>query len=186
MTAPGSSEESEIKIPVPDLPAVRRRLSGAERLSGIHLESNVLFDDAAGRLLASGTALRLRRARGRALVTFKGRAAFEGAVKRREELETEVADAATFERVLERLGFVPKFRYDKRREEFRFAGCVVALDETPIGTFVEIEGEPSAIEAAATDLGLDPRHAVRDSYAGLYRRARESDPSLPPDMVFQA
>jgi adenylate cyclase class 2 len=180
-----SSEESEIKIPVPDLAAVRARLAGAERISERHDESNVLFDDARGSLRSARNVLRLRRARGRAVLTFKGAAAFEGAVKRREELETEVTDPDKFRRVLERLGFVPKLRYDKRREEFRLAGCVVALDETPIGNFVEIEGEPSEIPAAAEKLGLDPGSAVHESYPGLYRRAREKDPSLPPDMVFR-
>jgi adenylate cyclase class 2 len=185
MTASDSSEESEIKIPVPDLAPIRGRLADAERISDRHDESNLLFDDANGSLGRARNVLRLRRARGRAVLTFKGPAAFEGAVKRREELETEVGDPETFQRVLERLGFLRKFRYDKRREEFRVEGCVVALDETPIGDFVEIEGDPSEIPAAAARLGLDPVHAVQDSYPGLYRRAREGDPSLPADMVFR-
>ncbi len=185
MTASDSSEESEIKIPVPELAPIRGRLADVERISERHDESNILFDDSKGSLGRAGNVLRLRRARGRAVLTFKGPAAFEGAVKRREELETEVTDPETFERVLERLGFLRKFRYDKRREEFRVEGCVVALDETPIGTFVEIEGDSSQIPTAAARLGLQPGNAVHDSYPGLYRRAREKDPSLPPDMVFR-
>ncbi len=186
MSAADTSEESEIKIPVADLSPVRRRLQAAHavRVSEKHDETNVLFDDAEGRLAASGRALRLRRARGRGIVTFKGAAAFEGGVKRREEIEFAVSDPGSARRLLERLGFSPKFRYDKRREEFRFGGCVVALDETPIGLFVEIEGEPSALGPAAEGLGLDPHAAVPQSYAGLYRRAREANPSLPEDMVF--
>ena len=186
MSAPGASEESEIKIPVADLSPIRRRLeaAGAQRVSERHDETNVLFDDAEGRLAASGRALRLRRARGRGIVTFKGAPTFEGAVKRREEIEVDVSDADAARRLIERLGFAPKFRYDKRREEFRFGGCVVALDETPIGQYVEIEGPPDALAPAASGLGLDARAAVPHSYAGLYRRAREADPSLPADMVF--
>ena len=186
MSAPDSSEESEIKIPVADLSALRDRLlgAGAERVSEKHHETNILFDDADGRLAAAGRALRLRRARGRGLVTFKGAAAFEGKIKRREEIEIEVSDADLAERLFARLGFTPKFRYDKRREEFRHGGCVVALDETPIGSFVEIEGDPGLLAAAAADLGLDPHAAVFHSYAGLYRRAREANPALPADMVF--
>jgi adenylate cyclase class 2 len=185
VNASKSSQESEIKIPVPDLAAVRARLADAERISERHDESNILFDDAKGSLRTARNVLRLRRARGHAILTFKGSAAFEGAVKRREELETELGDPEELERVLERLGYVPKFRYDKRREEFRVAGCVVALDETPIGSFVEIEGEPSDIPEAAGRIGLDPGDAVHDSYPGLYRRARENDSSLPADMVFR-
>jgi adenylate cyclase class IV len=50
VNASKSSHESEIKIPVPDLAAVRARLADAERISERHDESNVLFDDAKGSL----------------------------------------------------------------------------------------------------------------------------------------
>ena len=187
MNASRVSEETEIKVPVPDLAPVRARLAdnGAARVSEVHDEMNILFDDADGRLASSHCALRVRHARGRGVVTWKGPASFEGAVKRREEIELEVPDPAAAERMLERLGFRPKFRYAKRREEFRCVGCLVALDETPIGAFVEIEGDPAAIAVAAAVLGLRHADAERRSYAGLYRRAREKDPSLPPDMLFR-
>lgn len=186
MNARSVSDESEIKVPVPDLAPVRALLvdSGASRVSELHDEMNVLFDDADGRLASSGCALRVRRARGRGLLTWKGRATFEGAVKRREEIEIEVSDPAAAERLLERLGFRPTFRYAKRREELRCVGCLVALDETPIGAFVEIEGDPAAIAVCAAVLGLRHADAERRSYAGLWRRAREKDPSLPADMLF--
>ncbi len=187
MNASRVSVESEIKVPVPDLAPVRSRLAanGASRVSELHDEMNVLFDDDDGRLASSGCALRVRRARGRGILTFKGSPAFEGAVKRREEIEIEVSDADAAERILGRLGFRPRFRYAKRREEFRCVGCLVALDETPIGSFVEIEGDPAAIAVCAALVGLRHADAERRSYAGLYRRAREKDPSLPPDMVFR-
>ena len=86
--------------------------------------------------------------------------------------------------MLERLGYAAKFRYEKRREEFRWKGCLVALDETPIGSFVEIEGEGEAIGEALSALGLRAEDAARNSYAGLYRAAREKDRRLPPDMLF--
>jgi len=61
---------------------------------------------------------------------------------------------------------------------------VVALDETPIGRFVEIEGAPGEIEAAARQIGLSLADAVEGSYPSLYQRARKNDPSLPADMRF--
>jgi adenylate cyclase class 2 len=179
-------EEREIKIPVRDLSKYRDTLvaSGATPVSEPHLERNALFDDADGRLFAAGKALRVRHARGRGILTFKGKASFDGAVKHREELEVEISDPGLLETILGRLGFAPQFRYEKRREEYRWKDCVFALDETPIGSFIEIEGESGPIGEALSTLGLSAEDAVRSSYAGLYRSAREKDPRLPPDMVF--
>jgi len=126
----------------------------------------------------------LRMAEGKGVLTFKGPVRFEGNVKSREELQTEVGDAATLRGILERLGFRPKFRYQKRREEFELRSCTICLDETPIGDFIEVEGEASKIPGALAELGLSASDAVRDSYAGLYARKRGQDPSLPPDMLF--
>ena len=53
------------------------------------------------------------------------------------------------------LGLSRRFRYEKRREEWDFEGSVIALDETPIGNFVEVEGDPVAIRRTVVALGLD-------------------------------
>jgi adenylate cyclase class 2 len=181
-----SSVETEIKIPVADLAAVRGRLldAGAERISMPHLEQNILFDDPGGAFSSSGCALRLRLAGGAAIVTFKGPVQARGVVKSREEIETRVDDAGVVEEIFRRLGFVRRFRYEKRREEFKFLACEIALDETPIGNFVEVEGEADPIRDAVARLSLSESDAVLHSYAGLYRRERERNPSLPPDMLF--
>ncbi len=184
MTASGT--ETEIKIPVSELESLRSRLLGAgavEKRAG-HDEDNTLYDDAGGRLSHSGCALRLRVAGGRGIVTFKGPATFTGNVKSRMELQTGLDDPETFRAILGRLGFVPRFRYQKRRQELEFMDCTVCLDETPIGCFVEVEGEAGEISEALRQLGLSAEDAVRDSYAGLYARARQKDSSLPPDMLF--
>lgn len=187
MSRSGSpSVETEIKIPVAELASVRDRLleSGAERISEPHLEENVLFDDGAGVLSSSGCALRVRREPEAAILTFKGPVQASGTLKSREELEVRLEDAETIETILRRLGFAARFRYEKRREEFRLLGCVIALDETPIGNFVEVEGEAGEIHEVVARLALPESRAVLLSYAGLYRRARERDPGLPPDMLF--
>ncbi len=184
MTASGV--ETEIKIPVSDLGALLARLVelGAVETKPRHEEDNSLYDDAGGALSRAGGTLRLRRARGRGELTFKGPASFAGNVKSREEIQTAVDDADALAVILERLGFVVRFRYQKRRRELELHGCTICLDETPIGEFVEVEGEADRIAEALGKLGLDAGGAVRQSYAGLYARARQKDPSLPPDMVF--
>lgn len=183
---PRRRDEIEIKLPCADLGAAREKLLGlgATAQTPLHFESNDLYDDSAGGLAASGRALRLRRAGEAAFLTFKGPARFEGGVKIREERETRVSDPEETAAILALLGFTPRFRYEKRREEWAIEGCAVALDETPIGNFVEVEGAPPAIRRVVVALGLDFANAVPYSYAKLYTERRKKDPALPPDMVF--
>lgn len=189
MTTSGSDtprEEVEVKIPCADLESVRQTLqaAGGRLHRARHFESNDLYDDGAKRLSSGGRTLRLRRADGRAILTYKGAARFQGGIKTREERETEVSDPRETEAILAGLGLERRFRYEKHREEWIFEGCVVALDETPIGTFVEIEGPPPSIRRAVAGLELDFTAALPYSYARLYLDRRQQDPSLPDDMVF--
>ncbi|MEO8349518.1 MAG: class IV adenylate cyclase [Acidobacteriota bacterium] len=179
--------EIEIKLPAPDLDAVRERLreSGATLSAPRHFESNDLYDDSEGSIAKRGCTLRLRRTPQGAILTFKGQAQFSAGIKTREERETEVSDPDELDRILSGLGYRPRFRYEKRREEWTLEQCVIDLDETPIGSFVEIEGDPTAIRAVIPRLGLDPADAIPYSYAKLYARRRGEDPSLPPDMLLE-
>lgn len=184
---PASGNEIEIKLPAPDLEAVRGclRESGARLVAPRHFEANDLYDDSEGSIGKRGCALRLRRTPDGALLTFKGPAQFAGGVKTREERETAVADPDELDRILTGLGYRPRFRYEKDREEWTLERCVVALDETPIGSFVEVEGDPTEIRGVLPRLGLDPADALPYSYAELYSRRRREDPSLPADMLLE-
>jgi adenylate cyclase, class 2 len=177
-------DEIEVKLPA-DLDAVREKLGtfGALRRA-LHDEVNDLYDDADGRLSESRRALRLRRADGRAILTYKGPPRFEDGNKIREEREIEISDALEAEAILDGLGLRRRFRYEKRREEWDAEGCVVALDQTPIGDFVEVEGDPAAIRRLVARLELDSSAAIPYSYAELYRRRRKEDPSLPENMIW--
>ena len=184
----GAMEEVELKIPVPDLGPVRSalRAAGARPLHPAAREVNVLFDADDGRIASGGGALRLRRYAGRAVLTLKGPPHYSGGVKRREEHETAVEDPEAAERILERLGFRARVRYEKDRETWALGSVEVALDRTPMGAFVELEGPEAAILEAARSLGLDPTEAVRESYVALWEAYRRAHPGLrlPEDMVF--
>jgi adenylate cyclase class 2 len=182
----GRHLEVEVKLPVRDPGAVRQQLLtiGAHPLAPRHFESNDLYDRGDGELANRGCALRLRRTDEGATLTFKGPPRFESGVKTREERETVVSDPAATERILQGLAFERRFRYEKQREEWKLEGCTIALDETPIGHFAEVEGEPPAIRRVVQRLGLDFSEAVPYTYAELYRRRRSEDPALPKDMVF--
>ena len=184
---PRRREEVEVKLPCADLDRARGRLRdlGAAIRTPLHFESNDLYDDPEGRLAGSGRALRLRRAGDTALLTYKGPARFAGSVKTREERESRVSDPEEIEAILTALGWIRRFRYEKKREEWTLEGCAVALDQTPIGNFVEVEGDPAGIRRAVVALGLDFADAVPYTYARLYADRRREDPALPPDMIFR-
>ena len=179
-------EETEIKLPCADLEGIREKLRGhgATLRDERHAERNVLYDDARGELSGRGCTLRLRTAGADVILTFKGPARFDGGLKVREEREIRVSDAEEAAAFLSGLGFVPRFRYEKQRESWEHAGCLVSLDETPIGRFLEVEGNPAAIRRVVSDLDLDFSEAIPYSYPSLYARRRREDPALPPDMVF--
>ena len=80
---------------------------------------NDLYDDAAAAgSRRSGRTVRLRRAAGRAILTYKGRARFQNGVKTREEREVDVSDGGEAEGILGGPGPLRRFRYEKRREEW--------------------------------------------------------------------
>jgi adenylate cyclase, class 2 len=111
--------------------------------------------------------LRVRDDGGTGVLTFKG-PVVPGPLKVREEVETAAESPGQLLGILARLGYTPVFRYEKYREEFAIPGALIAIDETPIGTFVEIEGEPDVIHDCARRLGKTPDDYVTASYRSLY------------------
>jgi adenylate cyclase, class 2 len=70
--------------------------------------------------------------------------------------------------ILEGLGLRPALRYQKYRETYEWEGQEIVIDETPIGTFLEIEGDHEGIARAATLLGFSPRDYIAESYVALF------------------
>ncbi len=157
--------------------------AGATPAAGRRFQDDALFDTDGEDLGRRRCALRLRRDGPRSVVTFKGPVQ-PGPMKLREELESAVADGAVLQQILERLGLHVWFRYQKFREEFTRDGVVVAIDETPIGTFVEIEGTEEGITAAAAALGRTTADYILDSYHALFLKYREALGFRGFDMVF--
>jgi len=166
----GERTETEVKLRVSSVEAAREKLRrlGARLVRERHFEDNVLFDDARGTLRASGTVLRLRWTPHGAVLTFKGPRAIEAGVKSREERETTVDDADEVRAILGHLGYRPHFRYQKHRETWTHGGQEIEVDETPIGAFLEIEGDAEGIHAVAAELGFSRSDYVTDSYVGLF------------------
>lgn len=114
-----------------------------------------------------------------------------GPYKVREEIELEVADAGTLARIFEGLGMSGWFRYEKYRTTFRLPdsktwakGLLIELDETPIGTFVELEGPAAAIDRAAEQLGFSKRDYILQNYLSLYMEDCRRKGEKPGHMLF--
>ena len=172
----GQHLEVEVKFLLSDRAALRQRLlaAGAELARPRLFERNVRFDTAGEKLRRQWQLLRLRQD-DRARLTFKGEPPQEVAseAKVREELETVVGDFNTTAAILERLGFVPQQVYEKYRETFRLGDVEVVLDEMPFGDFAELEGEESAIQAAAAALSLEWEGRILDNYLALMAQVQE-------------
>lgn len=156
---------------MPDAAAGRRLLRAAGfRVSKRRVfEANTLFDTSRGTLSGAGRLLRVREAGPSGVLTYKGGAA-AGKYKEREELEVEVSDPRRLSEMLARLDFVPTFRYEKYRTEYRRPGeaGLAMLDETPIGVYLELEGAPGWIDRNARRLGFTASDYSTASYGGLY------------------
>ena len=96
--------------------------------------------------------------------------------------------AVTFAQVaaLKACRFRVWFRYQKYREEYGAEDVTIALDETPIGTFVEIEGGEQGILTWAEAIGRTPADFVLDSYRGLFVKYRDEFGFSGTEMVFAA
>jgi adenylate cyclase class 2 len=178
-------------------------------------EMNMIFDTPDGGLAKHGQLLRIRtelpapvrkgsksKAGGRTLLTFKSppEALAIGAVgpagdrrhKVREEIETELTDGVTMRRIFEGLGLRGWFRYEKYRTTYVLPGrqgwakgLLIEVDETPIGVFVELEGEAEAIDRAAKELGYSARDYVLKNYLVLYLEESKRKGVQPKDMLFE-
>lgn len=184
--------EREIKLSFESAEAARKAVAGlgAAPLRARRLQDDRLLDTAGGRLRDEWCTLRVRVERpaggdeSTASLTFKGPPRPD-VMKVREELETVVRDGAVLLDVLRRVGFDVWFRYQKYREEFERDGTIVAIDETPCGVFVELEGSEAGVTRLARALGRSPDDYITASY----RRVWESDCAArgrpAGDMVFE-
>lgn len=177
-------------------------------------EENVIFDTPQGGLAKHGQLLRIRTEtadvrrsarktamKSRVVLTFKRPVTRptasepnpvpHGLHKVREEIEMEVGDSAKLVEIFEGLGMSGWFRYEKYRTTFRLPaskewarGLLIEMDETPIGTFVELEGPAAAIDRAAVELGYSKRDYVLKNYLTLYVEDCRRRGEQPVNMLF--
>jgi adenylate cyclase, class 2 len=180
-----TSLEREIKLRFDSVEDARKAVlaAGCTPRLGRRLQADALLDSEDELLRRRRCVLRVRVENGKSRVTFKGPVQ-PSTMKLREEYETLVGDGEVLLKIFEELGLHIWFRYEKYREEFSHDDVIVAIDETPVGVFVEIEGCEQGIENAAAALGRSQADYILDSYRSVFLQHREAFGLESSDMVF--
>ncbi len=179
--------EREIKLRFTSAEEARLAVlaAGATPLHGRRLQEDSLLDTADEQLRRKRCVLRVRVENGKSRLTFKGPVQ-PSIMKVREELETVVGDGEVLLRVFHELGLHIWFRYEKYREEFAHEDVIVAVDETPVGVFVEIEGSEPGIAEMTAALGRTSKDYIVDSYRALFLHFRDELGLTGSSMLFDA
>jgi adenylate cyclase class 2 len=195
--------EIEIKLRITYIPTILRKIESlGAKTQGQVFEQNTLYDTPQSDLRRRDMLLRLRAetpaiqnarsTRGeRVILTSKAPLRTPRASKRppryKERAEREQVAANTARQcaaALTALGFRPAFRYDKFRTTFRLPHLQLDLDETPAGTFLELEGQPQAINRAAHALGFTNQAYLRATYWDLHVADCRRRGAIPKNMLF--
>jgi len=177
--------EREVKLRFDTAEQAREAVlaTGATPLLGRRLQEDSLLDTDDEQLRRRRCVLRVRVECGKSRVTFKGPVQ-PSPMKLREEAETVVGSGDVLLQIFEALGLHVWFRYEKYREEFSHEDVTVAIDETPVGVFVEVEGTEHGIEEMTGALGRTTDDYIVDSYRALYLQYRDARGLSGPDMLF--
>ncbi len=186
--------ETEVKIRVSGPAAIRRALRaiGFRRSHPRAFEDNVLYDTPGRDLRRVRSLVRLRHYGRRWWITWKGTPDSDPRYKSRVELETGIDNPQVASEIFKALGLLPVFRYQKYRSKWtreplpggRKPKIEIALDETPIGWFIEAEGSRAQIDKVARELGFSKADYSTESYGALYLKDCKKKGIVPSDMVF--
>lgn len=183
------SVEIEVKFRVASIATLEQQLArlGFRIQTPRTFEHNILYDTPEHSLRASRSILRVRRYGDRWVLTHKCLPPNHDPAERlkhRQETETAVEDGIALRTMLERLGYIEAFAYEKYRTEFEDGTGHCVIDETPIGTFAELEGPEAWIDAHAQALGLAPTELLTLSYGRLFEAWREQTGSTAEQLTF--
>jgi len=179
--------EVEVKLPCDELSRLTDAGLTLERSKARHFEDNWVFKLPDGKL-RKGQYLRVRHTgngdgagrRHAGVLTYKGKSRRTNAdakgkykgKKVREEVETTVGQPAKTVKILKRLGFQRSFRYQKYRTCYTVRlddgrTLQATFDETPIGNYIELEGDAATIETVAELLGYPSSAFISESYVEM-------------------
>lgn len=181
--------EIELKFSVQDIRALRSAANaiGFTLVTERTFESNVLYDSVDRLLRARTQILRIRHYGDRCTVTHKRVAdGGDGDLRYKTRIETEsaVEDGDALAEIFTQLGYGPVFRYEKFRTEWEMEGGHLVLDETPIGVWAELEGQPLWIDTMLEKLGVAAESRTTESYGRIFLRWKAETGSLAENLTF--
>ena len=107
----------------------------------------------------------------RTLLDWKGPADTSSGYKVREEVSTQVSDAAELGVVLEKLGYGIVKEIDRRIVQYELGGATIRFEEYPrMDTLVEVEGNPEQIEHAIAALEMSRGEFTNESLSAFVGR----------------
>ena len=152
--------EVELKAIVDDVGERRQKVERAGgKLSFEGKMSDRRYDFPSRDLSSKDEVLRIRSYVGEkstnTYLDWKGPTEFRDVYKVREEITTPVDDFASLETILLKLGLELTSEIDREVAQYQLSGATVRFEIYPrMDALVEVEGEPSAIEAAVDAIGL--------------------------------
>ena len=178
--------ETEVKFYLPDIERMQQRILALGAVSkGRVFESNIRYEDENKNLIRKKSLLRLRQD-AKTTLTFKASPAVASTeFKVFQELEVEVSDFETMNRILENLGFHSEQIYEKWRETLHLDKTGFCLDTMPYGTFLEIEGSEENIRTCATRLGLSWQKRILLNYLEIFEIIRQRQGLTFKDLTFK-
>jgi adenylate cyclase class 2 len=195
--------EIEIKLCITNIPEILRKIKKLRATPQPRLqEQNILYDTPQSHLRRRKMLFRLRvetsanpnapttRNKERVILTVKAPLPTQPKTSRykirAEREQIAMTSSRQYAKALTSLGFRPTFRYDKFRTTFRLPNLHLDLDETPAGTYLELEGSPKAIDRAAKSLSFTKKQYLRATYWDLYVASCRRRGTKPKNMLFTA
>lgn len=165
--------EIEAKFKVRDLDSLKNKLLdlGLESSGEVFYE-NVIFDYPDLRFREKRITFRLRKKGDKCVITHKEPSGKESKLKIKKETEVEVDDFERTKHIINRLGYIDSFVYDKKREKFEGEGFEVVIDKNPfIGIYIEIEADTEEIFFDVMNkLGFKDDEIIKENYRQVFEK----------------
>ena len=178
--------EVEVKFFLDEIDDMRHRIAelGAESMGRV-FEYNIRYEDVAHSLIEKHSLLRLRQDQ-KTMLTFKSKqTSTDRNFKIFNELEVEVSDFKTMDRILTSVGLQAVQRYEKWRETMMLGQTAFFLDTMPYGNFLEIEGPKTDIRHYASRLNLNWRKRIILNYLEIFEILKQKRQLAFHDLTFE-